>query len=151
MDQKERRIILAEQTGYLSVSVTTFDTSSPLRGAEVMISAVSDGVDTVLYRLVTDASGQTGATALPAPDVSSSLEPGSEGADSYVYRVTVVLDGYYTLVSPGVPVFSGVTSDQAMVMIPLTASCSVGSERRTPSCVYTADAPAVSGKGVYRG
>ena len=62
---------MAEQTGYLSVSVTTFDTSSPLRGAEVMI--------------------------------------------------------------------------------PLTASCAVGSERRTPSCVYTADAPAVSGKGVYRG
>ena len=143
---------MEEQTGYLTVEVNTENGSSPLKGAEVLISVKVNNIDTVLYRFLTDESGQIPQTALSAPDRNNSLSSDSSGPDFSAYTVTVSLKGFYTLVSPDVPVFSGILSRQPMTLVPITASCRIGADGNSPGCQpFTGGSPGNSGKGVYNG
>lgn len=125
---------MAAQTGFITVNVTTATGSFPVPGAEVMISQITDSGDTVLYRYVTDESGQTPLSILPTAELSNSLSSESSGPDYTLYNVTVTSEGYYPLVSLNIPVFTGITSRQPMVLIPLTASGDAGINEYSPDC-----------------
>lgn len=123
---------MTEQNGFITVTVTTAGGAFPVSGAEVMISNDSGGADTALYRFVTDESGQTPPSSLPAPLLSNSLSSGQPEPGYTLYNVTVISDGYYPLVSLNIPVFPGIVSDQRMILIPYTASGNIGTDEYTP-------------------
>ena len=125
---------MAPQTGFIAVSVTTATGSFPVVGAEVMISRITDSGDTVIYRYVTDESGQTPLSSLPSAELSNSLSSASPGPDYTLYNVTVTSEGFYPLVSLNIPVFTGITSRQPMILIPLTASSEAGTDEYVPNC-----------------
>ena len=125
---------MSNQTGFIAVSVTTATGSFPVPGAEVMISQLTQSGDTVLYRYVTDESGQTPLSSLPTAELSNSLSSTSPGPDYTLYNVTVTSEGFYPLVSLNVPVFTGITSRQPMILIPLTASSEAGTDQYVPEC-----------------
>lgn len=125
---------MAEQTGFIAVSVTTAAGSFPVPGAEVMISSLTGGKDTVIYRYITDESGQAPLSELMAADLNNSLSSTSPGPDYSLYNVTVSSDGYYPLVSLNIPVFSGIVSRQPMVLIPFTASSDAKTNEYVPDC-----------------
>ena len=125
---------MAEQTGSIIVSVVTATGSYPLENAEVMISRLTDKGDTVIYRYVTDESGQTPLSVLSAPALENSLSSDSKGPDYSLYNVTVRSDGYYPLSSLDVPVFPGIISRQQMILLPYTQSSVNGTNEFTPEC-----------------
>ena len=125
---------MAEQTGFITVSVTTATGSTPLPDAEVIISRITAKGDTVIYRYITDESGQTPLSELPAPLLENSLDENSAGPDFSLYNVTVNSDGFYPLVSLDVPVFSGIISRQQMILVPYTASSFGGMNDYVPDC-----------------
>lgn len=125
---------MAQPTGFIAVNVTTATGSFPVIGAEVMISRLTADGDTVLFRYLTDESGQIPLSSLPAEELSNSLSSTSAGPDYSLYNVTVTSEGYYPLVSLNVPVFSGIVSRQPMVLIPLTASSDVKINEYVPDC-----------------
>lgn len=125
---------MANQTGFIAVSVTTAAGSFPVPDAEVMISQITEQGDTVIYRSITDESGQAPLSELLAADLSNSLSSTSKGPDYALYNVTVTRQGYYPLVSLNVPVFTGITSRQPMVLIPLTASSDAKTNEYVPDC-----------------
>ena len=138
---------MASQTGFITVNVTTATGSFPVPGAEVMISRITDSGDTVLYRYETDESGQTPLSSLPSAELANSLSSTSPGPDYTLYNVTVSSEGYYPLVSLDIPVFTGITSRQPMVLIPLTASSEAGTNEYVPNCPpYKGGCGAVSEK-----
>ena len=123
-----------------------------MSGAEVIISENTKNGDRVLYRYVTDENGQTPPSPLDAPDRANSLSSDSPGPDFSLYTVTVVSEGFYSLVSLDVPVFSGIVSRQDMVLIPLTASSAAGTDEFTPDCPpYCGGFGAVCDKAVKNG
>jgi hypothetical protein len=139
---------MAEQTGFITVNVTTAAGSAPVPGAEVMISQITGGGDTVIYRYITDESGQTPLSELQTAELSNSLSSASAGPDYTLYNVTVTSAGYYPLVSLNIPVFTGITSRQPMVLIPLTASSDAGTNEYVPDCApYKGGCGQVSEKG----
>ena len=125
---------MAKQTGFITVSVTTATGSYPVPDAEVMISALTAAGDTVIYRYITDESGQTPLSELSAPLLDNSLDENSAGPDFSLYNVTVSSDGYYPLVSLDVPVFPGIVSRQQMILVPFTASSDGGAGEYVPDC-----------------
>ena len=132
---------MTEQNGFITVTVTTAGGAFPVSGAEVMISNDSGGADTALYRFVTDESGQTPPSSLPAPLLSNSLSSGQPDPGYTLYNVTVISDGYYPLVSLNIPVFPGIVSDQRMILIPYTASGNIGTDEYTPDLPPYAGSP----------
>ena len=129
-----KEMIKAEQIGFITVSVTTATGSSPVPNAEVMISKLTDTGDTVLYRYITDESGQTPLSKLQTPKLQNSLSEFSEGPDFSLYNVTVSSDGFYPLVSLDIPVFTGIISRQQMILVPFTASSDGGMTDYVPDC-----------------
>ncbi|MBR4255756.1 MAG: hypothetical protein IKQ18_01230 [Clostridia bacterium] len=125
---------MAEQSGFILVSAVTATGSYPLEGAEVMISELTDKGDTVIYRYITDESGQTPLSELGAPDVENSLSPDSGKRGFSLYNVTVRSDGFYPLSSLDVPVFPGIVSRQQMILSPYTQSGVNGTDEFTPDC-----------------
>jgi hypothetical protein len=139
---------MADNTGFITVFVTTATGSSPVPDAEVMISKITSSGDTVLYRYVTDGSGQTPLSELESPLLQNSLSEGSEGPDFSLYNVTVNSDGFYPLVSLNVPVFTGVISRQQMMLVPFTASSDGGMTDYAPECLpYPGGCGPVADKG----
>ena len=123
---------MTEQNGFITVTVTTASGAFPVSGAEVMISNDKDGLDNALYRYVTDESGQTPPSSLPAPLLSNSLSSSAPGPGYTLYNVSVISDGYYPLVSLNIPVFPGIVSNQSIVLIPYTESANIGTDQYTP-------------------
>ncbi|MCL2696393.1 MAG: peptidoglycan-binding protein, partial [Clostridiales bacterium] len=79
--------------GYLMMRVSTGDGALPVVGARVSVQR-PDG--TVLYTLVTDASGETGRVALTAPDVEYTLDPNYGRPAWSVIDVRVQAQGFVT-------------------------------------------------------
>ncbi len=79
--------------------------AAPLAG--VRITVQDEGGGTVA-RLTTDASGATGALALPAPEAAYSLDPDNRTVRPYsVYRISAQADGWLPQILDGVQVFAG--------------------------------------------
>ena len=106
--------------GTLLVRVSTAGIALPVEGADVRIDGNEEKNREVHYLLTTDRSGLPGRILLPAPPASASLSPGGEKAFAD-YNVYVFKDGFYPILLQNVPIFSGITSIQAVELIPWPA------------------------------
>lgn len=102
----------AENSGYLSVFVTTAGGAIPLENAMVIISG-RDIEDIIRF---TDKSGKTERISLPAPSLLSSEAPGLSNP-FYSYTVSVYKEGFYPQRTENVPVFPTVSATQAVNLI----------------------------------
>lgn len=105
----ERRKYMAENSsvGYLIVQVSSAFGAMPIPNAAVAVRTVTDGVPKIYSVMVTDSDGRTDALAVPAPDPSLSLIPGSTTLPYSVVNIEVSADGYYGYTALNVPVLRG--------------------------------------------
>lgn len=102
-------------SGFLQVVVNASGKQFPIEGAVVDIAARNEP-DRVLEELVTDASGQTGEVALPAPSMELSLEPQNREQPYSEYVITVRAEGYEPVTVQGSEILAGELSRQPIWM-----------------------------------
>lgn len=108
--------ILLSSTGYIQARVYTSTAQLPLRNAAIVITAM-DG--TAIAMRITDRSGLIDAIEIPVPDKSESQKPNPLERPYTMVNLYAYLDGYESVESQGVQVFSGITTYQDIEMIPL--------------------------------
>ena len=106
--------------GNLIVNVTSVRGLYPVSGAQVVVFTGDGENQKILARLITDSSGKTPITELPAPSsrFTETPEP-SERPYSY-YNIKTVADGFVDAYNYNVTVFDKVTSLQTVNLQPLT-------------------------------
>ncbi len=102
--------------GYLQVQARTAQDAIPLEGARVW---VLDSEENVLYRLVTDESGETGTVSLETLDGSCSQDPDYPGKPYAEYSVTVDAEGFEPVFIAQIPVFDGERAVVPAALVPL--------------------------------
>ena len=110
---------IGTSTGYILVNTRTGENSSPVEGALIMITAISDGRREMIASGLTDESGISPKFAVPAPDLEHSQSPDSVRRPYSLYDISVTAKGFFNARSVDVPVFSGITSEQTFGMIPV--------------------------------
>ncbi|MDE6835164.1 MAG: carboxypeptidase regulatory-like domain-containing protein [Ruminococcus sp.] len=110
---------IGTSTGYILVNTRTGENSSPVEGALVMITAISDGKREMIASGLTDESGISPKFAVPAPDLEHSQTPEALKRPYSLYDISVTAKGFFNARSVDVPVFSGITSVQTFGMIPV--------------------------------
>ena len=107
--------------GLLSVTVTTAQNLIPIEGAYVTVLSVDEnGAASLVYAVKTDASGQTGKLALPAPPRAASMSPG-QARPYALYNVQVDHPGFQSTNAVDLTIFEGVTADLPVYLLPLPA------------------------------
>lgn len=106
------------ENGKLKVAVTAVRGLYPVKDATV---TVFDGNESEIKSEKTDQSGQTGEIILPAPDKALSLDKDNKKVPYNSYKIKVSAEGFSDETLINVPVFSGVTSLQMVVLTPLSA------------------------------
>ena len=106
------------ETGYLKARVFTALGAIPIDNASVKISSAEGAMPPVAHDLLTDKSGETPVTALPAPPRALSEHPG-EVAPYALYRIEAYKTGYSPYLALNVPVFSEILSVQPISLVPL--------------------------------
>lgn len=101
--------------GFLRVDVTTNDETSPIQGARVLIKS-KDG--TILFDLITDASGSTEVVSLDAPDVALTLDPNYHAPAYSVYDVEITAIGFKPVTVHSVQIVATQTSVLPVYMLP---------------------------------
>jgi len=109
--------------GFLIVQTLTANGALPVENATVYVYSYGEGDDVdssrALYTLKTDGFGRTEKVALGAFDKELSLTP--EDKKPYTtYNVVINADGFYESERINIPVFQGITSLQAVDLIPLS-------------------------------
>ena len=108
---------LLNEYGTLLVRVSTAGIALPVEGADVRIDGSEEGNRNIHYLLTTDRSGLLERILLPTPPAALSLQPG--GRKGFAdYDIRVFKDGFYPVLLRNVPLFSGITSIQAVELIP---------------------------------
>ena len=104
-------------TGYLQVRAYESYAQLPLENVAVTVTA-SDG--TAIAMRLTDRNGQIAPIAIPVPDRSDSLTPDPPERPYAVVNLYARLRGYEQIEAENLQVFAGTTTDQDLVMIPLS-------------------------------
>jgi len=99
--------------GTVSFDVHTAGDALPVAGAQVNVYT-PDG--RALYRLQTDANGETPPVYLDAPDKSTTLQPGGEAYSTY--NVIVTHDDYITEIINGMEVLDTIEESQPVQLHP---------------------------------
>lgn len=107
------------EEGWIQVIVRKGDNAYPIPDASVIINSTEDGQLKLISNTMTDESGKTELIAVPAPNVSYSLESDNNVRPYALYNVSVFADGYFREKSVNVPVFAGITSVQQFNLVPL--------------------------------
>ncbi|MDE6538729.1 MAG: carboxypeptidase regulatory-like domain-containing protein [Ruminococcus sp.] len=110
---------IGTSTGYILVNTRTGENSSPVEGALIMITAISDGRREMIASGLTDESGVSPKFSVPAPDLIHSQSPDALKRPYSLYDISVTAKGFFNARSVDVPVFSGITSVQTFGMIPV--------------------------------
>lgn len=104
-------------TGYIQVNAYESYARLPLENVAVTVTA-SDG--TAIAMRLTDRNGQIAPIAIPVPDRSDSLTPDPPERPFAVVNLYARLRGYEQIEAENLQVFAGTTTDQDLVMIPLS-------------------------------
>lgn len=107
------------EEGWIQVIVRKGDNAYPIPDASIIINSTEDGQLKLISNTMTDESGKTELIAVPAPNVSYSLEADNNVRPYALYNVSVFADGYFREKSVNVPVFAGITSVQQFNLVPL--------------------------------
>lgn len=114
--------------GYLQIEVTTASGAIPVRGATVIISETTDGVDSLIGMVITDENGTTPIVPLSAPPQSLSESPDPLEKPYSEYNISVYKRGFYSIPKLTVPIFDTIKSIQPVSVIPLAESELNGAE-----------------------
>lgn len=106
------------EKGLFGASAFTAGRILPIENAQVYVSLAESEGEVLLYSLVTDENGNTPIVELDAPDMELSESPGNVRPFS-VYNARVIKEGFFRTLIKDVQVFSGQTTIQNTVMIPL--------------------------------
>ncbi len=104
--------------GMLEFRVFTAREALPVEGARITVSVRIDGSDHVLYTAMTDQSGETAMTVLPAPSKELSQNSENRVQPFSLYDATVEKDDFTKVLLRDIPIFDGVRSIQRVAMIP---------------------------------
>ena len=107
------------EEGWIQVIVRKGDNAYPIPDASIIINSTEDGQLKLISNTMTDESGKTELIAVPAPNVSYSVESDNNVRPYALYNVSVFADGYFREKSVNVPVFAGITSVQQFNLVPL--------------------------------
>ena len=110
-------MISLPSTGYIQVHAFTSYAQIPLQDVSVSVSA-ADG--TAIALRLTDRSGRIEPIAIPVPDREESLTPNPPERPFATVNITARLKDYEQIFVDNVQVFSGVTTDQDLELIPLS-------------------------------
>lgn len=122
---------LGDSSGFIDVNVRTGHEASPIVGASVIVSAISNGKRLFIGAGLTDISGSVTDLQAPAPDKIYSQSPNTDVRPYSLFDISVKANGFFNAISVDVPVFSGVTSIQNFSMIPLPLGAESGDETLT--------------------
>ena len=111
--------------GYLRIQARTAQDAVPLEGTRVW---VLDDEENVLYRLVTDESGETQEVSLETLDGSYSQDPDYSGKPYSEYGVIVDAEGFESVSVEDIPIFEGETAVLPVLLAPLQGSQPLTSE-----------------------
>ena len=104
-------------TGYIQVNAYESYARLPLENVAVTVTA-SDG--TAIAMRLTDRNGQIAPIAIPVPDRSDSLTPDPPERPFAIVNLYARLRGYEQIEAENLQVFADTTTDQDLVMIPLS-------------------------------
>lgn len=110
-------VITLPSTGYIQVHAYTSYAQIPLQDVSVAVSA-PDG--TAIALRLTDRSGRIEPIPIPVPDREESLSPNPPERPFATVNITARLKDYEQIFVDDVQVFSGVTTDQDLELIPLS-------------------------------
>ena len=110
-------VIPLPSTGYIQVHAYTSYARIPLQDVTIAVSA-TDG--TAIALRLTDRSGRIEPIPIPVPDLEESLSPNPPERPFATVNITARLKDYEQIYVDDVQVFSGVTTDQDLELIPLS-------------------------------
>ena len=110
-------VISLPSTGYIQVHAYTSYARIPLQDVTIAVSA-TDG--TAIALRLTDRSGRIEPIPIPVPDLEDSLSPNPPERPFATVNITARLKDYEQIFVDDVQVFSGVTTDQDLELIPLS-------------------------------
>ena len=104
-------------TGYIQTHAYQSNAQLPLQNVTVTVSS-PDG--TVIALRLTDRSGRIDPIPIPVPDRSESLTPDAPEIPFTTVNLTARLKDYEQIFITGLQVFADVTTDQNLMLIPLS-------------------------------
>lgn len=110
-------VIPLPDTGYIQIHAYASNAQIPLQNVSITISA-QDG--SVIALRLTDRSGRIEPIPIPVPRREESLSPNPAEIPFTQVNLTARLQDYEQVFVYGLQVFPGVTTDQDIVLIPLS-------------------------------
>ncbi len=110
-------VIPLPDTGYIQIHAYTSNAQIPLQNVTVTVSA-EDG--TVIALRLTDRSGRIEPIPIPVPGREESLSPNPPEIPFTKVNLTARLQDYEQVFIYDLQVFSGITTDQDIELIPLS-------------------------------
>lgn len=110
-------MIILASTGYITVHAYTSNAQLPLEDVAITVTA-ADG--TAIAMRITDRNGQIRPVSVPVPDRSASLAPDSGEVPFTRVNLYGRLKGFEQVEYENIQVFPDTTTNQNMVMIPLS-------------------------------
>lgn len=110
-------MIILASTGYITVHAYTSYAFLPLKDVAITVTA-TDG--TAIAMRVTDRNGQIRPIEIPVPDVSAGLTPDTGEIPYTAVNLYARLRGYEQIENENLQVFPGTTTNQNLLMIPLS-------------------------------
>lgn len=114
--------------GYIQTHAYQSNAQLPLQNVTVTVSS-PDG--TVLALRLTDRSGRIEPIPIPVPERSESLTPDPSEIPFTTVNLTARLQDYEQIFVTGLQVFADVTTDQDLILIPLSELPSSRSQSET--------------------
>ena len=127
--------------GYLQIQARTAQDSIPVDGARVR---VLDDEGNLLYRLLTDESGETPVVPLETLDRSYSQDPDFTGLPYANYSVIVEAEGFESVAFTEIPIFDGQTATLPVTLLPLQDQQEQQLARQVSMETFTIGSPAVA-------
>ena len=110
-------VIFLPETGYIQVHAYASNAQIPLENVSVSVTS-ADG--TAIALRLTDRNGRIEPIPIPVPDRTDSLSPNPPERPFAIVNIIARLQDYEQIFVDDVQVFSGITTDQNLAMIPLS-------------------------------
>ena len=115
-------------TGYLQVSAYTSNALIPLKDVAITVTA-SDG--TAIAMRLPDRSGKIQPIEIPVPAKAESQSPDPDERPYTLVNLYARLPGYYQIENESIQIFSGITTNQNLELIPLSELPELWSDKET--------------------
>lgn len=106
-------------SGTIRFNVYTASEALPIAGAKCLVTKMLSEKEHIFYTLITDISGRTPPSSLPAPSKELSQDSENKIQPFALYDAYISKEGYADVKITDIPIFDGVASIQQVQMIPV--------------------------------